>query len=502
MAAISCLLFVLVALPKDLFGCVQPECVQSEPDSEVCLMQTIIGVTSKDQGNSFRRNGRAHFPNSAGWFGGFSEEESTYTAAGVNVNAAIKDVGGWSPTLELQADRAKQAKDSQWFQESASGGYKQAWQTFFPALRTSVSKEEAQTGDWLTGGDRLQETYHSFSPGVGEPGPARPAAWFDNDVNQVDGFGREMYPSLGSPRNYLYWEERSVNTSLTCKDPGCTANVSLLAPFDWNKEIAKDCKLTVFFHPTDFDDQYSGERVEWVQVNSKEVVSNCHPQSHGCNQTADRPLIPCVSELPIDALMPKNGHLKIAAKIPKVVDECPYKGNHLSAVPVVTCLVTPIVVHKPTPPPAQTLFLAPCRVKMPLQCPTRGCAAEIEFPLRPHCYHMNKCTLAITVNQTDYDEKDGTSELIEYIKVNGEEVAKQVKPGKNPCKAAFAGKPLKTSDLSFSAVKDHELKNLSGTHIRIEGKISQYVDECASDGYLFNAMAEVTCSPKSKPSKR
>jgi hypothetical protein len=464
-------------------------------------MQTVVGI-SKAHG---QHNTKTHFPNSAEWFGGFSQEESSFSSDGVDVNSAIKEVEDWSPLKSFHA--ALQEKKPQWFEESDSGGYKEAWQTY-PVLNTKIANDPAHTGEWSDQGNRLQQAYRSWS-GQRNPldlgGSPRPAGWFDNSVDQFDGFGRHMYPGIDSPRNYLYWEEKSVNTSLSCKKPGCTANVSLLAPFDWNKELAKDCKLSVFFHPTDFDDQYSGERVEWVQVNGMEVASNCHPLASGCNQTAQNELHPCVNELPIDKLLPKNGDLKIAAKIPTVVDECPYKGNHLSAVPMVTCLVTPKVVNKPAAKPAKpppVIVAEGCSVKMPLQCPTRGCASEISLPISPHCYQQSKCTLKVTVQQTDYDNKDGTTELIEYIKVDGAQIASKVKPGKNPCQAAYSGKPLKTPDLTFTVVASHKLKNITGRHVRVEGKISKYVDECASNGHLFDALAEITCTPKGGKAKR
>jgi len=280
--------------------------------------------------------------------------------------------------------------------------------------------------------------------------------------------------------------------------------VSLLAPFNFNTEMFKNCRLSVFFHPTDFDDQYSGESVEWLQVGGVQVKTACHPQKDGCNQTAARPLIPCVEEEPIDLIMPKNGDLKIGAKIPDYVDECPYQGNLLSAVPVVTCLVAPI--HNvgtegvpPVPVPLKPVTLLSdnmtCVTKMPLQCATKGCASEIAIPVNSTCSGLGQCLLSIKVQQTDYDNMDGTAELIEYIKVNGQGAVSKLKPpnGKNPCKTKWSGKNLTASEMSFMALSDHAL-NITNGKVLVEGKISKFVDECASDGYLFNAEATVTCS--------
>lgn len=278
------------------------------------------------------------------------------------------------------------------------------------------------------------------------------------------------------------------------------ANISLLAPFDHTKEIAKNCRFSIFFHPTDFDDQYSGERVEWVHVNGKVVSSNCRPMSGGCNETAQRPLVPCVNDVPIDHIMKENGDLSIAAKIPKVVDECPYKGNLLSGVPMVTCLVQtkpalpqlpkPVMV-KPKPPPALN-----CVTRVPLQCATRGCAAEVLIDVGKACgFHSGQCKLSVNVSQTDYDNDDGTNELIEYIKVAGKEVASKLKPGKNPCKTKWKGAAATTASYDFSALTDHAVEVTNGV-FSVGGKISQYVDECASNGYLFDSLAEVTCKPE------
>ena len=44
-------------------------------------------------------------------------------------------------------------------------------------------------------------------------------------------------------------------------------------------------------------------------------------------------VVPC-------ALMDGAGVLSLSAQISDMVDECPYEGNLLSAVPVVTCMVT------------------------------------------------------------------------------------------------------------------------------------------------------------------
>jgi hypothetical protein len=214
-----------------------------------------------------------------------------------------------------------------------------------------------------------------------------------------------------------------------------------------------------------------------------------------------------VDDVGIDLLLDQtsqNGNLNVAAKIPDYVDECPYQGNMLSAVPVVTCLVSPKHPYSHAVPkmPVTLLDNATCVTKMPLQCATRGCASEVAIHLNSSCVALGQCLLSIEVQQTDYDGDAGTEELIEYIKVNNQSVASKVKPGQNPCKLKYGGKQnLSLAETSFTALSNHPLNVANGNgRIVLEGKISKFVDECASDGYLFNAMATVTCSkPASQP---
>merc|ERR1719313_80282 len=350
-----------------------------------------------------------------------------------------------------------------------------------------------------------------------------PSSWFDDSVNQVDGFGRKKYPAPGSPRNYLYWEERSVNTTLSCKEPGCTATALLKAPFDPLMEVTKDCKLSIGFHPTDFDDGANGEEVQWIRVNDHTVSTKCQPQASGCNYSSANTLLPCVDALPVNrqpswmegiykeyheyqptGLLPHSGLLNISAKISDVVDECAYEGNMLSAVSMMTCLVAPKFMSLPGQAAPTPLSWShgfwrreeKCAATMPLQCPSRGCAAEISMGMHSDCVKAaNNCTLSIKVNQTDFDNSEGTREMIEYIKVQGAEVATDLRPGQNPCKAKWRGTPLSPSSLTYDALVDYDVTDAvkRGTLI-VEGKISKFVDECASNGYMFDALATVTCS--------
>merc|ERR1719379_1646494 len=170
------------------------------------------------------------------------------------------------------------------------------------------------TGDWFFGkaGTTQQEYQKAASIGTKifgdfDRNKGLPASWFDNSVRQLDGFGRKKYPGLDSPRLSWFWEERTSNTTLECDKPGCSKSVSLAAPFDPTSEEAKDCKLKMFFRPTDFDDWYRGENVQYVKVNGQPVKILCHPYRDGCNATAQRPLLPCTNDIPLNLLMTDNG---------------------------------------------------------------------------------------------------------------------------------------------------------------------------------------------------
>jgi len=440
---------------------------------------------------------RSKTPEAAGWFGDFSLGESTYSVDGTyanrNENSQVNVMEGWNPDERNPFDLS--GRRPNFFEETKSGGYKEAWQTFFPDTPEGVPGNRGKTGQWFTAASGAwQQNYRSPDP----LDPGLVPSWFDDSVNQVDGFGRDKFPVPDSPRNYLYWEERSVNTTLTCKAANCTANVSLMAPFNSKTEIHKHCKMSIAFHPTDFDDHDSGEEVQWIYVNNMLVSSHCHPHTYGsaCNATAPSPLIPCVNDLPIDLLLPSNGVLEIGAKISEAVDECPYQENLLSAVPMVTCLVAP----KPTPAPADPMPATSmvqdesCVSTMPLQCPTRGCAGEIHMSVKPSCAARGRCKLSVLVHQTDFDAKDDTPELIEYIKVAGKSVASNLHPGLNPCKADVQGQQIAPSAKIFTALKDYDVtEHARQGSVRIEGKISTYVDECASNGHLFDALATIDC---------
>merc|ERR1719247_1728761 len=112
-----------------------------------------------------------------------------------------------------------------------------------------------------------------------------------------------------------------------------------------------------------------------------------------------------------------------------------------------------------------------------------------------------KCFMSVNVTQTDYDGSDGTKEEVEFLKVAGIDLTKSaVKPGKNPCEAEYKGTKVKSADRIFEAVKKFDVtKLMQTTHplgaLKVEGKISSFVDECGYEGNLLYANVQVDCEP-------
>lgn len=289
----------------------------------------------------------------SGWFGAFSEGESSYDedalgTAHRDVNPMVDVMDGWNPDTSSNDPLAwikGRTKGSLAiaYHESPSAGAEQAWQTHWPAMQSSVGSGAGTgaNGEWYQGAGGSWNQAYKSSRG-GRNGAVKPADWFDASVDQVDGYGRPKEPWSGSGRRYMLWEERAVNTTLTCADAGCIASTVLQA-FDGTKEQASRCRFSLGVHATDFDYDDSGEFVEYVKVNGVTVSSMCKPLASGCSNMGQggKALYPCVADLDISSIISWTGALKIEAKIPYAVDECAYEGNLLSVVPVVTCLVLP-----------------------------------------------------------------------------------------------------------------------------------------------------------------
>lgn len=396
----------------------------------------------------------------AGWFGAFTKDESTFDVDGVADNPDYPEALGrqvrQGDTVNMggQADPAYRSHDgvpAHWFEESKSGGPTGAWRTGFPPLEGYHRQD-------MTSLPLHPREFKKHIPSAPVPDPGgviarvfdtsrkKDAPWFDESMSRYDAFGRNSPPSEDSARFYWRerenksWEEQSWNVSFGCATPGCVSKSETLKTFDAKKWQHARCRLSVGVHVTDYDDEYSREFVEYITVNGAHVSTHCDPGGHGCNsktKKADRGLHPCVTDLPIDSMLQMEGtELKIAGKISEMVDECPVGGNLLSGVARVTCMVRrwPALI---TPP-----AVAVCKTTS-LQCGEHGCTAKAKIPI---CREQGppekneKCFLNVSIWQTDFDNDHG-SEIVEFVKVNGKNVSTDIKPGRNPCKEVFLGKP-------------------------------------------------------------
>mmetsp|Transcript_14400 Transcript_14400/g.26526 ORF Transcript_14400/g.26526 Transcript_14400/m.26526 type:complete len:485 (-) Transcript_14400:50-1504(-) len=431
-------------------------------------------------------------PLDAGWFDGFSHSESTFDdngdgpTEGHGSQRHAKFVEGYSLHLDdvLSGGRFKPAA---FFHESPSAASVAAWSTY---------PEKLHAPPWrISGGGRYVQAYVA-DDGEGA-GPLK-ANWFDNSVAQKDFWERQRQPNpplyweQNSGRWYTLWQERAVNTTLTCEAPNCSSSITLQA-YDPATERAANCRLSFPVHPTDYDDLYSGERVEFVNVNSHRVQTDCYPAQSSCD--GPMPMFYCLQDYPIDALLnTTTGTVVIEAKIPEVVDECPYEGNMLAAVPMVTCMVQPLP-ETTTPPPAEPACLGGnLSWSIPLQCPTRGCTAVGTFDMFKR-YNVKDCTLDVSIMQTDFDGEQGTSELVEWVNVSGVAVVTDAAPGENPCGCEAKGDPQSIVRNSFTLLSGHNVtEEARSGEIPVLVKISDLVDECASQGYLLDAIAALTCA--------
>jgi len=314
-----------------------------------------------------------------------------------------------------------------------------------------------------------------------------------------------------------HWIERAVNTTVVCDTPGCTGRSSLQA-YDPATEEARLCKLNIHVHPTDFDDEYGKEPIDLWKVNGYSVKSQCDPMARGCNATAWRPLYSCLREMNVDHLVePDKGSMVIEGKLDKMVDECPYNGNYLSAVAAVTCLVreiptiyaarnnVPLKSAAPPLGPDPTIGIKPLVVNAELGCSTPGCSNVTTFYVDPTiAFYGGKCLLDVELTQTDFDS--GATETLEFIALKGlGNLSADVQPGRNPCNEewGYSATGRVSADVNYTIAKGVDvtkdvLKGAIGAVgvLQLEGKISEMVDECGYDGHLLlHAMATVTCTP-------
>jgi hypothetical protein len=460
------------------------------------------------------------------FFRSFDEGESTYEAdadfgRGGNVNSPqLQFQEGWVPDVLSPPGSSSGVVGTNpaFFHESMSGGPGAAWQTHYPPVVGGLSKASSpvsgpwfrsRAGSWGQGYVATVGVQQSYGTETDSPALVAatsgdlPPDWFDNNVLQHDAFGRKRFPSMMSPRRLVGWKERAVNTSLTCALPGCTGNASIQM-FNPYTERARSCLFSFFVHPTDFDQSYSGEQVAWITVNNVTVKTTCEPQVSGCRAPVSKQLHACVTDLPLDKIITQTGLLEIRAKISAVVDECPYNGSLLAAVPTATCMVapqdqSPVPMMSPNQPNPLLGISGNQTTRVmtaPLKCRQRGCLAYFVFQNYLYGANYTSCTMKVTVNQTDFDNSyNGTPEGIEYIAVQGVNVTTGfVSPGKNPCTAVAAGTPLPQNQLEYVVVQNVPVtKEMNSGLFTVDGKVSPGVDECSSNGYLFDGMIEIVC---------
>jgi hypothetical protein len=457
-------------------------------------------------------------PLPAGWFGAFSEGESTYTTMGDDAsrdNPMWETKYGKDPVMEDTQDSDEtKAFPARFFHESESGGYIDAWQTHFPTIKGNFAGNRGGQGNsWRNTPMGWRQDYTHTQVNLNKGGPIQ-AAWFDNQVHQQDGFGRNMQPAEKDGKRYnedvmWMWKERAINTTITCDEPGCTARASLAVYKGYNGEEATNCRLSFLAHPTDYDDDWSREHLEFIKVNDYIVSRECNPRVRGCNSTAELPLYPCLNGMEIDKLMDENGVIAVEAKNTMMVDECPYEGNGgknlLAGVVVVNCMVRNKTWHETTPPPTYAA-IDPQICEGVVKCSTPGCTGEERVACSPAlALNGGTCKMNISVRQTDYDDDLGLPEQIDFFQVEDVNITDApVQPGKNPCNDQYKDNPLPESELWFDAVTDKDVTELMQIsrplgYVKVVGKNSAQVDECGYKGNILYAKVKILChAPKNE----
>eukprot|EP00927_Polykrikos_kofoidii_P018942 TRINITY_DN18819_c0_g1_i1.p1 TRINITY_DN18819_c0_g1~~TRINITY_DN18819_c0_g1_i1.p1 ORF type:complete len:580 (+),score=70.43 TRINITY_DN18819_c0_g1_i1:276-2015(+) len=448
-------------------------------------------------------------PKSADWFGAFSESESTWDVDAASLGREHRK-GAYAPSTGAGDDKGIPAD---WFEETPSGGAKEAWQTFYPEVPTS-HPASFRNPPWRHGEQNYDIMADSVDAALSNT-YAKPAAWFDSAIHQYDGFGRIRQPSEDSPRRYLEWTPRSRSVSFSCGPPGCTATTSLVA-FDEATELYRHCSLSVKIHATDFDDEYSRENVEWITVNGNKVTTKCDPMKSGCSEqgkpAAERILYPCLTDMVLDHHIVRSGTLNISGKISPMVDECPVDGNMLSGIATVSCMVhnksESRQLQDQSSEESETISR---NFTQRLVCATPGCTASTSFLISPVDALNKTCRLTIKINQTDFDGDHGSTEIVEWIKLGNETLKSNISPGKNPCKEAMSAQSAGSTTTSntsanaqnraiprgdpFVVLDGEDITNkINGNIMVISSKISDMVDECGSNGMLFDGRATIECS--------
>jgi len=490
---------VLAQLPLSLLG--------AQVTGPVRPRRLLLQVGSQSQRGQAEAHAASKLedPRSASWFDAYTAEESD-----------LDDTD--QPVLPVVQDSAKPVTKSEaFFHESPSNGPREALQT--------ESKE------------LFQDKTLALEP----------------VSDHHDAYGRPEASAV--EKGSLALAQRSVSVNVTCAKPGCGANatIDLMQIYNPTKEWLQDCKLNFGVHATDYDDNYAGERVLNILANGRALGGDCFPLVNGCVSNLSRELLrPCVRDVPVDSIISSKGKIRVKASIPKVVDECPYRGNLLHGVTTVTCLVghftTTTTTTTTTVPPVyplkndfvdkwladhpnksiedipgyksmaddilgakQPAMQAAVAARMPawpkfetrpvslsasafMRCAEKGCGSGMLLDMNRTALRIEKCVAQVYVNQTDFDNSDGAVELLN-ISVGGKPVLVNAKPGQNPCRDYYDGKPQSMAARRYHALKDYDVteavkKAPVGFHV----SISRQVDECASNGYLLDSMLQINCN--------
>jgi len=450
---------------------------------------------------------KAHRVKPAGWFGAFSEHESTYSKDADGISDENPDRAAmFRPNIDrgpsILSDGTDNGLPDFWFHESPSGGPKAAWQTHFPSLSdlpsgtwSDMSSDMGGRLPWIRKpSGRWQQVYKPpLATFAKTRSMAKDPSWFDTSIEGYDAFGRNHEPRDVSGRRYLNWKLVGPKTcTLECKKPGCPASCKV----DVYKPPVDEAKCWMSFgvHPTDFDDDACLETVEWVNVNNETVTTHCDPQTRGCMPPAatnQSVIFPCIRWLDVTKELERGkGSLNVSAKISKFVDECPLaNGALLSGIAAVECW---ILEREKTTTTTTTTTQLLNPGKCPLQCNPCGCIANCSLTLEPVTSKGHKCLLEVSIRQTDFEKPD---EVVEWITVNQKIIKTQCKPGKNQCLEKKLASTAFVHD-AFPCVTNFDVTNLTSenwTTVNVSAKISEMVDECPSNGYLLDGFAEVIC---------
>eukprot|EP00441_Pelagodinium_beii_P043749 CAMPEP_0197638404 /NCGR_PEP_ID=MMETSP1338-20131121/13342_1 /TAXON_ID=43686 ORGANISM="Pelagodinium beii, Strain RCC1491" /NCGR_SAMPLE_ID=MMETSP1338 /ASSEMBLY_ACC=CAM_ASM_000754 /LENGTH=542 /DNA_ID=CAMNT_0043210977 /DNA_START=147 /DNA_END=1772 /DNA_ORIENTATION=+ len=485
--ALAALALIFCAFLPRVLGTGRSEALAPELEDAAAYSMSLLQVGSE---KTLGTSERSSDPRDAEFFNSFALEEDT----------------------DLLEDQGKvQAKGSAWLHKSQTGGTDEASQTNYPSRNSaSVERPDSQVQNL-----KVAANLGSTKPKLGL-------------LDQVESTGSTL---------------RTVSGNLTCEKPGCTANTTLVI-YDSSVEYINNCTMSFGAHATDFDDNFAGERIFDILANGRTLGGDCFPLANGCVSQLSRDVIyPCVKDYPVDSIISSSGKVAIMAAIPKVVDECPYNGNLLHAVATLSCIVSPITTTTTTtttpPPPEYPSYnsyvdswedkvrkgledalqskhgsdetVTARQPKQPtrtflehrvqtlyesghMRCTERGCSASLVMDLNQTLVSLDKCLVQMTVNQTDFDNNDGSFERLS-VNVSGVPALVDAAPGMNPCRDFYAGKAPTQEQMSYHALKDLDITDLIRQGpVVFTARISRQVDECPSNGYLFDSKLEVQCN--------